>query len=1052
MQHLRASQRENYEEETFAELTQRLSDHAQKVLERVRASSKEPPQDFKADSTSVIETRFFKTLTGQSSSYELRDEGLALSYALVDQLLQAQRSGVNIGEQMTYLIDPIYAMDRTVDVMFAALTVCALDPLRFDRDIFTALLDAFSNLQNIDDRRFEEFVEIAKAMPKEILSTLRKITIERGRCLNQDWFIHAVFEIASTDTGWPVTKCAIHQWLHCYNRDAIEQTNRHSSQNEHEQAKRLQETQNKVQGQLSSLSPFEKDLLARMTEIVGDTDSLLTHALKLLSGRDLAEFADSFIALGLALSLDRDTWSARKAFQQLTTFNTNDREAVKEAFTKAIEPLQTPGTSEGGQWTVVRMLIATDDEADAAEANKIAERLRENWQFPDERSPDTWRQCHVADPEALRPVNMEEGLETFRTTDPNKLMQSMGQSAEDHNYKAFLPVACRFQHEAAVEKSRNILSELITRVGTPLRQLIFNGEEYAPLMTRDMSTDLIARITCTDMVQTLPEREHEVLKMFLFKYLAPQLTPEEQLECLADSSFGAGYLFGVINSLKPQPPEVILRTLKASMEANDEQAAYGVLVAARYGCTPIGPEMESIVQKCSISEGSMLRALSFDLAIRCNLKSLRENHVHSNWSAPTADEKTYEKWFGSMLLIEAYTKKEIYFREMLSRIDPETWFAAIACVDDEIAKVFSEQFLHRLKSAIGEASFLTPPPVDITLTTAFPAPIPFLIPDEVDRDNGRFPRQGEFRDIVGTTEDFDEKQDRLHAISNTFFGELNKTSAGLFFERVAIEDLRSIVRLDPMALPQMIDILEQTGSNVFRWIKNFAFVVANIATEGMPERGAALFQRALASQGFVTYALGDDLTLEHQALWSSTPSALISSIWRQRLLESPNDDVLAREVLAAERFGPKTFIKDFVQEAADSGSTLVRAFAITVGGFSSQSEQFLGLIEDHLDNRGMTGNAAKYALKAHLAAQGAAKWVKDMWLAQSPEEFWRYLVISKTCMDARVASGKIPGTNWAQYEALFSDVRKAAIKKQNENRSKTLVGQEKPDEIFVTGY
>ncbi|WP_155888120.1 hypothetical protein, partial [Cupriavidus sp. WS] len=45
MEHLRASQRENFEEETLLALTERLSTHARKVLERVRASLNEPPQN-----------------------------------------------------------------------------------------------------------------------------------------------------------------------------------------------------------------------------------------------------------------------------------------------------------------------------------------------------------------------------------------------------------------------------------------------------------------------------------------------------------------------------------------------------------------------------------------------------------------------------------------------------------------------------------------------------------------------------------------------------------------------------------------------------------------------------------------------------------------------------------------------------------------------------------------------------------------------------------------------------------------------------------------------
>lgn len=255
IEHLRASQKENFEEETLTELTERLSNHAKEVLEQVRASPNEQPQNFEADSTAVIETRFFRTLSGPGETYELRDEGLtlALGYTLIDQLWQVHRSNLDLGERMTHIIDPIYAMDRTVDVIFAALMVCALDPIRFDKTIFAALLDAFSNLQNINDQRVEEFVEIVKCQPIALLSVLGDFTLERVRHLNHDWFIHAASEIAASDKGWPIVEEAVKRWLHCYNKDSAEQTNRYPKHNNDEDLKQLQRRRKEIDDVLSSL-------------------------------------------------------------------------------------------------------------------------------------------------------------------------------------------------------------------------------------------------------------------------------------------------------------------------------------------------------------------------------------------------------------------------------------------------------------------------------------------------------------------------------------------------------------------------------------------------------------------------------------------------------------------------------------------------------------------------------------------------------------------------------------------------------------------------------
>ena len=102
MEHLRASQLENYEDENFVDLTKRLREHATEVVERVKASPDEPPQNFKADSTAVIETRFFQPLPGPGDLYELRDEGLtlALGFTLVDQLWQTHSANHDLASRI----------------------------------------------------------------------------------------------------------------------------------------------------------------------------------------------------------------------------------------------------------------------------------------------------------------------------------------------------------------------------------------------------------------------------------------------------------------------------------------------------------------------------------------------------------------------------------------------------------------------------------------------------------------------------------------------------------------------------------------------------------------------------------------------------------------------------------------------------------------------------------------------------------------------------------------------------------------------------------------
>lgn len=100
---------------------------------------------------------------------------------------------------------------------------------------------------------------------------------------------------------------------------------------------------------------------------------------------------------------------------------------------------------------------------------------------------------------------------------------------------------------------------------------------------------------------------------------------------MINPAFGSSYLLSIIPSLKPQPTKAILDALRSALNANDKEAAYGALAATLYGDTPITSEFESfILRRCS-AESSKLRAVSFGLAIRSDLKTLRSARVHQ-WS------------------------------------------------------------------------------------------------------------------------------------------------------------------------------------------------------------------------------------------------------------------------------------------------------------------------------------------------------------------------------------------------------------------------------------
>lgn len=1053
MEHLRSSQRENFEAEPFATLTQRLSEHAATVLERVSASKNAPPQHFQANANAVIETRFFRSLEGPGDLYELREEGLtlALGFALVDQLWRAQREGHNLPERVVQLVEPINAIDRTADVVFSALLVCALDETnRFHRDIFAAILDAFSNLQNINGQRFEEFVEIVKHQPKVFFEVIEKLFLERGRRINHDWFYHAAFEVARCNAGKSAAEDAIRRWLHFYNKSPETQIKRYHRGDEAEYEKNLQEKRDKIGQELSSLSPFEKQLLNKMTEVPEDPDTLITLALELLAGRSLSPFSDCFVALGLALAIDSGLYSARKAFQQLTTFNRIERSATRKAFHKALGPLRAKETSRGGQWTVVRMLHATGDEADATEARGITLNLRKDWPRFDPPDPKKWRQIKAADPLAQRPTDLQSGLEDFAALNPEEMLLTMYSEASYHHYEEFLPIACRFAPAVAFEKGRAIMAGLLTREGFPLRHVIVNSEERIPLVQADLAQQFVKRIVETNTIETIPEADQRFCRWIAFYTVAAQLTAEEQLECLKGSAFGYTYSLSVIPSLKPQPTEAIVRALSEVLDENDEEAAFRILSTALYGGTEMSAAFEEQILVCSVRKCAMLRAVSFELAIEKDLATVRSAHAKSTWTAQDAENSTYESWYGSILLVEARAYGELSIDELLKRIDHKTWFSAAARLGEGFTKPMADYLIHQLGRGVESVAEIPVPQADLTFSMKAPAPYPFLSLDETDRDAERFPKHKSPSEVLGGDDKFEETRDRLKQIVKAFFANIKGSDARLLLNRITIEDLQHLIATVPSVMPNLVSIIEKSDKSQLIWLKNLAFAVAKLISSEQPGKAVQILRRALASEGFVTQALGDDLTLEHAAIWGAARSEAIEILWRERLFSAENDDVLAREVLAAERFGSNGFIRDLVFKLAESTDSLDHAYAVTIAGFSGQGVEVIELIQRHVNHVGLSGGAAKVAQVTHLAAEWAAKWVGEMWDAKTAEEFWRCLTIAKTCMDARVSNEPKAGTLWTHYAPVFQRARKAAMKDRSKERAKRLIGQDAPDAVFIS--
>ena len=223
-----------------------------------------------------------------------------------------------------------------------------------------------------------------------------------------------------------------------------------------------------------------------------------------------------------------------------------------------------------------------------------------------------------------------------------------------------------------------------------------------------------------------PEADQRICRWIAFYTVAAQLTAEDQLKCLKGSSFGDTYSLSVIPSLKPQPTEAIVRALSEVLDGNDEEAAFRILSTALYGGTDISVVLEEKILACSVRKSAMLRAVSFELAIRRDLATVRSAHVKSAWEAQGAEGGTYESWYGSILLVEACAYDELSIDELLKRIDHKTWFAAAARLGENFTKPMADCFIRHLGRGVKSVGEIPVPQADLTISMTAPAPYPFI--------------------------------------------------------------------------------------------------------------------------------------------------------------------------------------------------------------------------------------------------------------------------------------------------------------------------------------
>lgn len=313
---IRLSEREGHAVEPPEQFKRRLANHAQEIVDRIKAQQHEDKLLFQvvsgptsqghkltADLLAVTQGLYFKPRPEDPSLYELADDGLAvaLGLAIIKTLQAAERNSKNVTEALDDLLEPIAALDRTADIVFAALQISAADD-RCTTDIRKALICAFLRLQHINVDIYPAFSAVVRQNLEAALIALEELASSTRHVASKEWLLASLRDQRRHAASWTLMSRFIDKWLRHYSLAAKLGV---MSSRTHDTARKVAEETSakhaKLAEQLAALSPSESLFLKTKMERRDELDPavLSNDVFVLLAGMPLEPFGESLTAWSL---------------------------------------------------------------------------------------------------------------------------------------------------------------------------------------------------------------------------------------------------------------------------------------------------------------------------------------------------------------------------------------------------------------------------------------------------------------------------------------------------------------------------------------------------------------------------------------------------------------------------------------------------------------------------------------------------------------------------------------------------------------------------------
>ena len=1059
-EHIRASERDAPTPQPAHEFARRLRKHAEEVIRRSRDTPTDDPAVFDCgDLQDVADGRFFQAVEGDPTRYGLHEDGLtlALGFAVVDRLRRDHRNGRDLDESLAEVIEPVAAVDDTVSVVLAALTITCSQSSD-SPDFAVALIRGFAALQNPNENEFGPFAGLARNHPSPFTEAARRLCLCGGRQPNFDWIRGALILATEKESAWRLIFADVKAWLSCYTLETEDNwppVSSHTPTEEREDKRKKRERN--LNERLNALSPAEKGVLDTMSKVGGNINMLSRLAFALLAGKPIAPAALALKQWSFSHALNSDHTAPYREFMHLVRLNRVDWHETRAALLHETDVFRQEDTSKTGKWALVNMLRSTGDPEGAEQAKFLTDDLT-----PDRDPPINWRLAEdycaadPCDPTSERPDNIQRTTQRYRDIDVSKIRSNRWADAEDHFLSMARPGMARFEARIAADKHKELARHVVSRKGSALYYGLFELLDHNALLTKEIGLALLkSRRYERDENDDLSGNERWLIRQFSLLVAFPFLSHSEQMRALLSLPPEDDILCDLMDVAKPPTDAVLYRHLDTACRGKDQHAQFLLLACANATSAEVSSDSIERIAPLATSGSERVQAEALKVIARLGDRDCLAELALSNWRAADGDRSRanwYSNWNGSEVLTQAALRGLIEHDDALDRMAPGYYGQAVEAWGREGDRKAVRSVALRVDAAIRRIVHmegnLTAPDIEVQVEYKDGSRTLYSIPDTPADQHEAWER------ISETDSEHEQRQKRHRDAFRAFRDRLTEQKCHIILDHFGLDVFRTMTESDRDLADRWYQLFMQLPETRLPAVHNFVLNLAHALTGRRPARAAELFRRVRDSRPWVHVTFGDaQVPLDAMSIWGGSDGGDLDVLRFQRLDGAANDHVISQEVLAAHLSGKKHLLRCYISERLARKEPAEVAHALMVAGFSDQDRFNDDVLDHYRGTEGFVGDVHDAARYAYDRNRWARHWFERMCHARDGLEFWRYSVLFTKVVDGRHGLWQSVYTIRSEPIQLFwssiGNKLRSRIRKWEDQRKKKLFGQEAPAEIFL---